>query len=62
MGECPGSRAVGIHIFIKFAILWGCDLWSPKTIAMVASKTTVTTNIENVIVVVMESLKHCKDY
>lgn len=62
MGECPGSRAVRIHIFIKFAILCGCDLWSPKTITMVASKTTVTINIGNVIIVMMESLKHCKDY
>lgn len=61
MGNVLEVEQSRIHIFIKFAILCGCDLWS-LTITMVASKTTVTTNIGNVIIVMMESLKHCKDY
>ena len=61
MGARPGSTAVDTRIY-QFGLFCGSDLWSPRTITMVASKTTVTTDIENITIVTMESLKYCKDY
>ena len=41
MGAQPSMEQLGhTHLLIKFAILYGCGSWPPKTVTIVTSKIT----------------------